>query len=66
MGTSMVPSTIISIIYNTSQKDSKNLLGRNKHESIRFAQTMKILLYTKDSRLRASPRHGGQGVFLNF
>jgi hypothetical protein len=27
---------------------------------------MKIELYTKDSRLRASPRHGGQGVFLNF
>jgi hypothetical protein len=29
-------------------------------------RTMKIVLYTKDPRLRASPRHGGQGVFLNF
>ena len=29
-------------------------------------RTMKILLYTKDSRLRAAPKHGGQGVFLIF
>ena len=27
---------------------------------------MKTLFYTKDSRIRASPRHGGQGVFFEF
>jgi hypothetical protein len=27
---------------------------------------MKIVLYTRDLRLRASPRHGGQGVFFEF
>jgi len=27
---------------------------------------MKIVLYTKDPRLKGSPRHGGQGVFLYF
>jgi hypothetical protein len=27
---------------------------------------MKIVLYTRDFRLMASPRHGGQGVLLNF
>ena len=27
---------------------------------------MKIALYTKDPRLRTSPRHGGQEVFLHF
>jgi len=29
-------------------------------------RTMKIGLSTKDPRLRAFPRHAGQGVFLNF
>jgi hypothetical protein len=29
-------------------------------------RNQKIVLYTKDSRLRASSRHGGQGVFLKF
>jgi hypothetical protein len=27
---------------------------------------MMIVLYTKDLRLRASPRHGGPGVFFEF
>ena len=27
--------------------------------------TMKIVMYTMEPRLRASPRHGGAGVFLN-
>ena len=26
---------------------------------------MKIVMYTMESRLRASPSHGGQGFFLN-
>ena len=29
------------------------------------SRTMKIVLYTMEPRLRASPRHGGQGFFLN-
>ena len=29
-------------------------------------RNQKIVLYTKDIRLRASSRHGGQGVFLKF
>ena len=28
--------------------------------------SMKIALYTKDPRLRTSPRHGGQEVFFAF
>jgi hypothetical protein len=28
-------------------------------------RNQKIVLYTKDIRLRASSEHGGQGVFLN-
>jgi hypothetical protein len=40
---------------------------RNRLESIQFNQESwkKIVLYTNDPRLRASPRHVGQGVFLN-
>jgi hypothetical protein len=29
-------------------------------------QNHKIVLNTKDLRIRASPRHGGQGVFFEF
>jgi hypothetical protein len=28
--------------------------------------TMKIVVYSKSLRLKASPIHGGQGIFLNF
>jgi len=28
-------------------------------------QTIKIVMYSKVPRLRASPRHGGQGVFFS-
>jgi len=29
-------------------------------------QTMKIVRYTNEPRLKVSPRHGGQGVFFEF
>jgi len=29
-------------------------------------RSMKIVRYTNEPRLKASPRHGGQGVFSNF
>jgi hypothetical protein len=29
-------------------------------------KTMKIVMYTREPRLRASPRHGGQGFFELF
>ena len=38
---------------------------RNRCESIWFTPVHDAL-YTKDSCLRASPRHGGQEVFLHF
>jgi hypothetical protein len=40
-------------------------LWRTRPHSI-HTRSMKILLCTKESRLRASPRHSGQGVFLFF
>jgi hypothetical protein len=30
------------------------------------SRSMKIVVYTMDLRLRASPRHGGKGVFYEF
>ena len=35
------------------------------NQSVR-SKTMKIVMYAMEPRLRASPRHGGQGFFLNF
>jgi hypothetical protein len=38
-------------------------LWRNGHEPVRSHPIRENRPYTKDSRLRASPRHGGQGIF---
>ena len=41
-------------------------LWRNGHEPYNVhTGTMKIVLYMMDPRLRASPRHSGQGIFSN-
>jgi len=37
----------------------KILLWRNRYEQSVRTQTMKIVMYTMEPRLRVSPRHGG-------
>ena len=53
-------------IYEDFYKKVKKRLWRNGHEPIRSHPNYEIVLYTMHSRFRASPRHGGHGVFLNF
>jgi hypothetical protein len=44
----------------------KKKLFRNGHEQSVRTQLMKTVFPMLDPRLRASPRHGGQEVFLIF
>ena len=44
----------------------KDRLWRNRHEPVSSQPYHENLLNTKDSRLRASARHGWAGVVLNF
>jgi hypothetical protein len=52
---------VILVAFNSGKKCFRET-GMNRYGS---QKTMKIVLYTMDSRLRTSPRHGGQGVFFN-